>query len=350
MGKLALITGVNGQDGSYLAEYLLGMNYKVVGLKRRHSSNNLWRITNILNHPQFKLVEGDVTDAHSIHNLISNLIENHCGEVEIYNLAAQSHVHTSFEQPAYTFNVNFNGVLNILEAIRPYKDYVRFYQASTSEMFGDSFEVMATPPDIIAGVRVQSESTRFSPMSPYAVAKLAAHNLVNNYRKAYGLHLSSGILFNHEGPRRGEEFLTQKVCNYVAQLKKHMEAPHPILTQRPECPKLRLGNLDSYRDFGFAGDYVKAMHLMLQQDEPDDYVVATGITTKIKDYVRKAFEYINQDWEKWVQIDMSLVRPSEVDYLLGDASKIKNKLNWSPEVDVDKLIKMTIDESYAKLR
>jgi GDPmannose 4,6-dehydratase len=349
MSKLALITGVNGQDGSYLAELLLKLEYKVVGLKRRHSSNNLWRLKDVLGNPNFTLVEGDVSDSHSMHNIVTKLVENHCGELEIYNLAAQSHVHTSFEQPAYTFAANFNGVLNILEAMLPYKDYIRFYQASTSEMFGDNKTTRWTDYNEPVIHNYQDENTPFSPMSPYAVAKLAAHNLVNNYRKAYGLHASCGILFNHEGPRRGEEFLTQKVCNYVARLKKHMEIPHPIIPNRPEFPKLKLGNLYSYRDFGFAGDYVKAMWLMLQQETPDDYVIATGETTQIHDYVIKAFKYIGENWEMWVDIDKSLIRPSEVDYLLGDASKARLKLGWAPSVDLDGLIKMTVDDAYAKL-
>jgi GDPmannose 4,6-dehydratase len=216
-------------------------------------------------------------------------------------------------------------------------------------MFGDNFDVYKDEDDKYSGVQVQRENTPFSPMSPYAVAKTAAHQLVNNYRKAYGLHASCGILFNHEGPRRGEEFLTQKVCNYVARLKKHMEIPHPIIPERPAFPKLKLGNLESFRDFGFAGDYVKAMHLMLQQETPDDYVIATGETTQIKMYVAKAFDYIGELWTRWVDIDKNLVRPSEVDYLLGDARKAKEKLGWAPTVDLDGLIKMTVDDAYAKL-
>jgi len=347
--KVALITGVNGQDGSYLAELLLLKGYKVLGMKRRTSSDNLWRLKGVINNPDFQLVEGDVTDYFSVDKTIykaysllggGSYHHDNAPVLEIYNLAAQSHVHTSFEQPGYTFDVNYKGVLNILEASRLFPNIVRIYQASTSEMFGDNYTTLYT--DHLEPVinKYQDERTSFSPMSPYAVAKTAAHYLVNNYRKAYGIHASCGILFNHEGPRRGDEFLTQKVCKYVAKL--HNGGKNKI-------GKLKLGNLDSYRDFGFAGDYVQAMWLMLQQDKPDDYVIATGETTKIEDFVRKAFEYIGEDYMKWVDIDDSLKRPSEVDYLKGDASKANLVLGWHRTVNLDTLIRMMITSAYERL-
>lgn len=365
--NVALITGVNGQDGSYLAELLLSKGYTVFGMKRRSSNSNVSRLKGIINNPNFILEEGDVSDYFSVDRLMHKTYMCLADKVgnglypkekapyfEVYNLAAQSHVHTSFAQPGYTFDVNFKGVLNILEASRLYSNNCRIYQASTSEMFGDKYSTgfnnyrnipafdfnysFISLTDEIQLLKYQDENTPFSPMSPYAVAKVAAHQLVNNYRKAYGIHASCGILFNHEGPRRGEEFLTQKVCKYVAEL------THSIFRGDMKTPKLKLGNLDSYRDFGFAGDYVEAMWLMLQQDKPDDYVIATGVTTKIEDFVKKAFDYIGEDYKNWVEIDQSLKRPSEVDFLKGDATKAKEKLGWEPKVNVDQLIKMMIDE------
>lgn len=354
--KTALITGVNGQDGAHLSELLLSKDYIVYGLKRRSSSNNLWRLKNVINNRNFKLIEGDVADTHSMQHHISKIVENASEIVEIYNLAAQSHVHTSFDQPGYTFDVNFKGVLNILETLRLYKDFVRFYQASTSEMFGDNASLSWTElgqrtypstkyakfDDLQKSCLFQNEKTTFSPMSPYAVAKTAAHHLVNNYRKAYGLHASCGILFNHEGEYRGEEFLTQKVCRYVAHLQPS------VFSNTQQIPKLKLGNLDSYRDFGYASDYVKAMWLMLQQDSPDDYVIATGKTTQIREFVKKAFDHIGLNWQDWVECDESLKRPSEVDYLLGKADKAKEKLGWTHTVEVDELVKIMVDSNYER--
>lgn len=365
----ALITGVNGQDGSYLAELLLLKGYTVFGMKRRSSSNNMWRLSGVINNPNFHIIEGDVTDYFSVdktmYRAYNHVADQHYNTsfpkekapfLEVYNLAAQSHVHTSFEQPTYTFDVNYKGILNILEASRLYPHLCRIYQASTSEQFGDKYSegveegvlLLSNPPKEKI-IKYQNEQTPFSPMSPYAVAKTAAHYLVNNYRKAYGIHASCGILFNHEGPRRGEEFLTQKVCKYVANLKKWKEFKAVtycgwVHSQKP-LP-LKLGNLDSYRDFGFAGDYVHAMWLMLQQDKPDDYVIATGETTQIKEFVKRAFAYIGEDWEKWVEHDESLKRPSEVDFLKGDASKANKILGWHRTMDLDTLIKTMVDSAY----
>ncbi len=356
MNKAALVSGFPGQDSKHLIPLLLNKGYFVKALKRRTSGNNVPDLEWV-RHKNFQYIEGDVTDFFSVNSCIKDLMLTF-DSLEIYNLAAQSHVHTSFAQPKYTFDVNFNGVLNLLESIRPYKDQIKFYQASTSEMFGDNYsenktlshylEIKAETGDSIncngsetveVIQRYQNENTPFSPMSPYAVAKVAAHHLVNNYRKAYGLHASCGILFNHEGEYRGEMFLTQKVCKYVAELK-----------YAKKNRKLKLGNLDSYRDFGYAADYVEAMWLMLQEEKPDDYVIATGNTYQIRDFVKKAFAYIGEDWQKWVEIDESLKRPSEVDFLKGDASKAKKVLGWESKVGIDELIKIMIDYQYARIQ
>lgn len=350
--KTAIITGATGQDGYYLTKFLLLRDYRVIGIKRRTSSNAPTRLEQFFRNARFSLVEGDVSDYFSMANIIKPILESPIsvtsGPVEIYNLAAQSHVHTSFEQPAYTFKVNYEGVLNILEICRPYKDRVRIYQASTSEMFGDNYDRTVANPELheqgdwdLIWPRYQDEKTAFSPMSPYAVSKAAAHYLVNNYRKAYGLHASCGILFNHESPERGDQFVTQKICKYVAALKYNKN--------RPLQNRLKLGNLYASRDWGHASDYVRAMWLMLQQDKPDDYVVATGVTHTIVQFLDIAFSHIGEDWHKHVDIDQSFIRPSEVPYLCGNPRKIQN-IGWMSTYNLSDLIQEMIGKNHAKLR
>jgi GDPmannose 4,6-dehydratase len=310
--KRALITGVTGQDGSYLAELLLDKGYKVYGITRRSSTANYERIQHIFH--KMELLQGDLLDQHSLTNAIKESDPD-----EIYNLAAQSFVPTSWNQPVLTGEFTALGVTRILEGIRMAKPEAKFYQASSSEMFG---KVRETP---------QNEMTPFYPRSPYGVAKVYGHLITINYRESYDLFAISGILFNHESPRRGLEFVTRKVTNGAARIKLGLQ------------PDLHLGNLDAKRDWGFAGDYVEAMWLMLQQDKPDDYVVATGETHSVKDLVEIAFAAAGIDnWEEYVKIDQSLIRPAEVDYLIGDASKAKKVLNWAPKTDFKGLIEMMV--------
>jgi GDPmannose 4,6-dehydratase len=292
----------------------------------------------LLFNKNFSIYEGDVTDAYSVYDLIS-----FHRPFEVYNLAAQSHVHTSFDQPSYSFNVNCNGVLHILEAIRRLNPYTRFYQASTSEMFGDKTTLVYT--DHLEPIvnRFQDENTPFSPMSPYAVAKTAAHQLVNNYRKAYGLHASCGILFNHESPLRGENFVTQKIAKFVGKNYRDWGSLMQDEDFAKQSEKLKLGNLDAKRDWGHAKDYVRAMWLMLQQTEPDDYVVATGETHSVREFCELAFKRIESKWTDWVESESSLFRPSEVPYLLGKADKARNVLGWKPEVTFEQLVNEMVD-------
>ena len=316
--KTALITGITGQDGSYLAELLLNKGYKVVGVKRRTSLIATDRIDNIFNDPDlimnFDLVYGNMNDSGCLHRL---LIEHKPDE--IYNLAAQSHVRVSFETPEETTEYVAMGTLRLLEAYRNICPEAKFYQASSSEMIGDNPE------------NPQSETTRLMPASPYACAKVYAHNLCRNYRESYGLHISSGILFNHESPRRGETFVTRKITQAAANIKMGIQ------------DDLLLGNLDAKRDWGFAGDYVKAMWLMTQQQTPDDYVVATGETHTVREFLQVVFDYAGLDIDKYVKIDERLFRPHEVPLLLGDATKAKEKLGWEPKVDFEGLAKMMYD-------
>ena len=316
--KTALITGITGQDGSYLAELLLNKGYKVVGVKRRTSLIATDRIDNIFNDPDlimnFDLVYGNMNDSGCLHRL---LIEHKPDE--IYNLAAQSHVRVSFETPEETTEYVAMGTLRLLEAYRNICPEAKLYQASSSEMFGDNPE------------NPQSETTRLMPASPYACAKVYAHNLCRNYRESYGLHISSGILFNHESPRRGETFVTRKITQAAANIKMGIQ------------DDLLLGNLDAKRDWGFAGDYVKAMWLMTQQQTPDDYVVATGETHTVREFLQVVFDYAGLDIDKYVKIDERLFRPHEVPLLLGDATKAKEKLGWEPKVDFEGLAKMMYD-------
>ncbi len=345
MYKKALILGINGQDGSYLASFLLEKGYHVTGLYRRSSSPNFSRLHGFKE--KIELVEGDVTD-------FSNML-GVCGlhqYDEIYNLAAQSHVATSFTNPIYTANVNYIGCLNILEIlanIKPHRDAAgnktpRFYQASTSEMYGSNFsesKYQTCEGGFVFDYKYQNEHTPFAPNSPYAIAKLAAHNAVRVYREAYGLHASCGILFNHESPRRGEEFVTKKIIKFVKKLQNLKVTGWPWF----EGEKLKLGNLSSQRDWGYAPDYVEGMWIILQQDNADDYVLATGETHTVQEFLEEAFGIIKEDWHKFVEIDESLKRPSEVPFLRGDATKAKEVLGWTPRVTFKELVRIMLDEA-----
>ncbi len=319
--KKALITGITGQDGSYLAELLLDKKYKVYGLVRRLSTPNMWRIEHILD--GIELVDGDLTDQASLNEAVKTIRPD-----EVYNLAAQSFVATSWTQPILTSEVSGLGVTRLLEAVRCFAPKAKFYQASTSEMYGNSN---------INGS--QSEVTPFHPRSPYAISKLYAHWMTVNYRESYGLFTCCGILFNHESPRRGIEFVTRKISDGVARIKLGLSK------------KLVLGNLDAKRDWGFAGDYVKAMWLMLQQKKPDDYVVATGVTHSVKDFVEEAFKVVGiRDWRKYVKQDSRFIRPAEVDYLLGKPDKAITKLGWTPEVSFEELVEMMVEVDLQRLK
>ena len=324
--KKAIITGVTGQDGSHLADLLLSKNYTVVGVIRRSSVDTTSRIKHLANQKCFKLVEGDITDYSSI----LNLLHFHSDATEFYNLAAQSHVATSFKQPGLTWDVTGKGCLNLLQAIVDFglTKSMKFYQASSSEMFGKNY-------NIVNNRKYQDENTRFLPQSPYAIAKCAAHEAVRLYREAYGIHASAGILFNHEGPRRGENFVTRKITKWIGEFVKN--------NCDPSFPKLRLGNLEAYRDWGYAGDYVEAMHMMLQQESPDDYVICTGETHSIREFLDAAFSYVDiSDWSQYVIQDPELYRPAEVDYLLGDNTKARTKLGWQPKTSFKDLVAMML--------
>lgn len=340
MNKTAIITGITGQDGSYLAEYLLGIGYNVVGIKRRTSTNNQQNIEHIKD-PNFSIIEGDITDMASMSGIIADYSPD-----EFYNLAAQSHVHTSFSQPYYTFQADAIGVLNILESIRQFSPSTKLYQAGTSEQFGKNFTAEYDRGSVqleFFEKKYQDENTPFAPQSPYAVAKVAAHHLVRLYREAYNVFGCVGILFNHESPRRGELFVTRKITKYIAALNKHLST-----NQSGDFPRLKLGNIDSYRDWGFAGDYVRGMHLMMQHNKADDYVLATGETHSVKDFLKEAFKYIGQEYYNWVEIDPALYRPAEVDYLLGSSNKARHELWWKPTVDFTSLVKMMVEHDIQK--
>lgn len=318
MTKSALITGITGQDGSYLAELLLNKGYKVFGLRRRTSIPILDNIKHIQNEIEF--IDGDLLDLGSLIQAVR--ISN---PDEVYNLAAQSFVGTSWEQPVLTGYSTGIGVTNILEAVRLTKPEARFYQASSSEMFG---KVVETP---------QKETTPFYPRSPYGVAKVYGHWITVNYRESFNMFACSGILFNHESPRRGVEFVTRKVTDAVAKIKLGMQN------------QLRMGNLDAKRDWGFAGDYVKAMWLMLQQETPDDFVISTGETHTVQELVEIAFGHVGLNWRDYVVIDPKFVRPAEVDLLLGDCSKAKEKLGWKLEVGFEQLVTMMVESDLKRL-
>ena len=310
--KTALITGVTGQDGSYLAEFLLKKDYEVYGIVRRSSSSNFERIKHIQD--DLKLLQGDLLDQNSL----IEAIEGSCPD-EVYNLGAQSFVPTSWNQPVLTGEFTALGVTRILEAIRLVNKKIRFYQASSSEMFGKVAEVP------------QNEQTVFYPRSPYGVAKLYAHWITVNYRESYDLFCCSGILFNHESPRRGLEFVTKKVSDAVARIKMGLSN------------ELRMGNLNAKRDWGFAGDFVEAMWLMLQQDEPEDYVISTDETHSVNELVEIAFDHAGLNWKDYVVVDPKFVRPAEVDLLLGDSAKARNKLKWQPKLGFKELVRMMVD-------
>ncbi len=327
MAKKALITGITGQDGSYLAELLLEKGYEVYGIIRRASTFNTDRIDHIYQDPhqknaKLRLIYGDLNDASSIQGILQDVRPD-----EIYNLAAQSHVRVSFDIPEYTGDVTAIGALRILEAMRKVglKD-TRFYQASSSEMFG---KVQAVP---------QTEDTPFYPRSPYAVAKLYAHWITKNYRESYDMFACSGILFNHESPRRGETFVTRKITRAVAHIKAGLQ------------DKLYLGNLDAKRDWGYAKEYVEAMWLMLQQDKPDDYVIATNETHTIREFLDEAFGHVGLEWKKYVEIDPRYYRPAEVDLLIGNPAKAKKKLGWKPKTTFKELVKLMVDADIAELQ
>lgn len=325
MNKLAVVTGITGQDGSYLAELLLQKGYKVVGCHRRSSTNTFGRIKHILKEDNLELVEFDLTDPSGCNQLIS-----HFKPQEVYNLAAQSHVGTSFKQPTTTFEVDTIGVVNILEAIKNYSPTTRFYQASTSEMFGKSYDVDKD------GVKYQDENTVLIPQSPYGVAKVAAHQMLQIYRSAYGIYASSGILFNHESPRRGENFVTRKITKWIGEFVKSGKSD--------DFPKLRLGNLEAKRDWGHAKDYVRAMWMMMQQKESDNYVICTERTCTIREFLDKAFGLIGiTDWTGYVVQDPEFYRPAEVDYLRGVNKKAKKELGWYPAITFDDLVEDMID-------
>jgi GDPmannose 4,6-dehydratase len=319
MVRTALITGITGQDGSYLAEFLLDKGYRVVGMTRRSSTDSNERIAHLAG--RLELVQGDLLDQASLVAALRAI-----GPNEVYNLAAQSFVPTSWNQPVLTGEFTALGVTRILEAIRQVDPAIRFYQASSSEMFGKVREVP------------QTEQTPFYPRSPYGVAKAYGHFLTVNYRESFGLFASSGILFNHESPRRGLEFVTRKVTDGAARIALGL------------ATELRMGNLDSHRDWGYAGDYVRAMWAMLQQDEPSDFVVATGIAHSVRDLCAIAFERLGLDYERHIVVDPELYRPAEVDHLLGDASRARSTLNWTPEVDFRRLIEMMVDADLERLK
>lgn len=317
--KKALITGITGQDGSYLTEFLLKKNYEVYGLVRRSSSFNTGRIDHLYQDPhekgvRLRLVYGDLNDASSLNRIVKTIQPE-----EIYNLGAQSHVKVSFEVPEYTGEVTAVGTVRLLEAIRDSGVQTKFYQASSSEMYGNAREFP------------QNENTPFSPRSPYAAAKVYAYWMTVNYREAYNIFACNGILFNHESPRRGETFVTRKITRALARIKHGLQ------------DKLFLGNLDAKRDWGFAGDYVEAMWLMLQQDKAEDYVIATGETHSVREFLEEAFGYAGLDWRKYVAIDKKYFRPTEVDCLIGDSSKARRALKWKPKTSFSELIRMMAD-------
>ena len=317
--KVALITGVTGQDGSYLLDLLLSKEYKVIGIKRRTSTISTDRIDHNYNDPKFKMYYGSMHDSSWMYRLLTKYKPD-----EVYNLAAQSHVRVSFDCPVETTDIVATGALRLLEAVRQCCPEAKFYQASSSEMFGDNPLVP------------QNERTALMPASPYACAKVFAHNLMRNYRESYGMFACSGILFNHESPRRGETFVTRKITLAAARIKLGMQ------------DKLYLGNLDAKRDWGHARDYVLAMWMMLQQDNPDDYVIATGETHSVKDFLEMVFEIADLDVKKHVEIDERLFRPHEVPLLLGDPTKANNKLGWKPKYDMRKLATEMYKEDFWK--
>ena len=318
MSKRAVITGITGQDGSYLAELLLEKGYEVVGVVRRLSAPNHWRIAHLLD--RIELRPGDLLDQLSLIRIVDDVRPH-----EFYNLAAMSFVPASWDQPLLTGEYNAQGVTRVLEALRQVDTSIRYYQASSSEMFG---KVRDTP---------QNERTPFYPRSPYGVSKVFAHYITVNYRESYDLFAVSGLLFNHESPRRGLEFVTRKVSDGVARIKLGLTS------------SLSLGNLDAHRDWGFAGDYVRAMWLMLQREQPDDYVIATGVSHSVRDLVETAFSHVGLNWEDHVRTDPAFLRPAEVEHLVGDSAKARRELDWTPSVDFHALVRMMVDADITHL-
>lgn len=344
--KKAIITGITGQDGSHLADLLLEKDYEVIGISRRSSIDNTYRIQHLLDCDRFKLVEGDITDVSSV----INIFKNNEDVDEVYNLAAQSHVGSSFKQPALTWDITGKGCLNLLQSLVDLNmTHVKFYQASSSEMFGSAYDIDDN------GEKYQDENTKFMPNSPYAISKCAAHYAVRLFRDAYNIHGSCGILFNHEGPRRGDEFVTQKIVKWIANFVKWLNSNDQISNQMAftdeeivvngnKFPKLRLGNLEAFRDWGYAGDYVEAMWMMLQQNKPDDYVICTGEAHTIAEFMDISFNYVGlPEWRNYVLIDDNLKRPSEVPYLRGSCNKAKKELKWQPTYNLEGLVKLMLD-------
>jgi GDPmannose 4,6-dehydratase len=323
----ALITGVTGQDGSYLADLLLNKGYTVIGCHRRSSVNNFTRINHLIKTPQFILEEFDLTDPSGIRHTIDRFRPH-----EIYNLAAQSHVGTSFKQPSTTFEINTVGLINILEAIRQCNPSAKLYQASTSEMFGRNYSHSDN------GKKYQNEDTAMLPQSPYGIAKLAAHHMIEIYRSSYNLFCCSGILFNHESPRRGENFVTRKITKWIGDY-----------INKRTSDRLKLGNLASYRDWGHAKDYVYAMWLMLQQPTPTDFVISSGETHSVQEFVDIAFKIANLDPDNLIHIDPELFRPAEVDYLCGDSTRARTALNWTPQISFNDLVTEMVQYDVQKL-
>ena len=365
----AIIFGITGQDGSHLADLLLAKGYKVVGVARRCSVDNTQRVKHLLGVDGFDLVLGDITDVHSV---MSILRENDDVN-EVYNLAAQSHVAVSFKQPGLTWDATAKGCMNILQSLVDLGMInARFYQASSSEMFGKNYDEKDTRISLLSNPpkpqteKYQNEDTKFLPQSPYAIAKCAAHYMTRLFREGYGLHASAGILFNHEGPRRGEDFVTRKITKWIGEFvkwKNHIDSQQHdsssdsdfILKFSPNAlggdgsvtekfPKLRLGNLEAFRDWGYAGDYVEAMWMMLQKDSPDDYVICTGKTHTIREFLDVAFKHVGiDDWSDYVVQDPEFYRPAEVDYLRGDNQKAKEALGWEPKHSFQDLVKMMVE-------
>jgi GDPmannose 4,6-dehydratase len=362
----AIIFGVTGQDGSHLADLLLEKDYTVIGVSRRCSVDNTERIKHLEGNDKFQLTEGDITDVHSV----LNVLRSNDDVEEVYNLAAQSHVGISFKQPGLTWDITGKGCLNILQSMVDLNIKARFYQASSSEMYGSSHDIFKSKLKSIVtdeilheeDIKYQDENTKFLPQSPYAIAKCAAHYMTRLYREAYGMHASAGILFNHEGPRRGDNFVTKKITKWIGEYTKwrtlHSQYPVKFCNKtdtilaycyddedvKSSFPKLRLGNLDAFRDWGYAGDYVDAMWKMLQQDTPDDYVICTGETHTIREFLDVAFSISGVgNWEDCIVIDPEFYRPAEVDYLRGRNMKAKEKLGWEPKHSFEDLVRIMVE-------
>lgn len=321
----AIVTGVTGQTGSYMSELLLNEGMEVYGFHRRNSQNVMQNLKNCINNKNFTLIEGDLTDFASVSGIVNNIQPDY-----IFNYAAQSHVHSSFEQPIFTMNVNTIGVLNLLESIRKFSPHTRMLQASSSEQFGNNYIIKN-------GKKIQDESVQFKPRSPYSVSKTAAHELCYTYRESYGLFIVCSICFNHESPRRGEKFVTRKITKWIS------DNYNDLVNNRVNN-RLALGNLSARRDWGHASDYCKAMRLMIEQDDPEDFIICTNKTYSIEEFLDIAFNYVGvKNWKKYIYIDPKLYRPAEVDYLCGDNKKIREKLGWQPKYNLEKLISEMID-------